>query len=83
MGLAGGGVYGVLSAFLSGIGRPGLNSLAQAAGLVVTVALDLSLIPHLGIVGAATASTFAYLTTAACWSSASAEPRRIARPART
>jgi O-antigen/teichoic acid export membrane protein len=64
VGLAGGGVYGVLSAFMSGIGRPGLNSLAQGAGLVVTVALDLLLIPHLGIVGAATASTFAYLTTA-------------------
>jgi O-antigen/teichoic acid export membrane protein len=63
VGMAGGGVYGVLSAFLSGIGRPGLTSIAQAAGLVVTVALDLTLIPHLGIVGAATASTLAYLTT--------------------
>jgi O-antigen/teichoic acid export membrane protein len=62
-GLAGGSVYGVLSAFLSGIGRPGLTSIAQAAGLVVTVALDLTLIPHLGIVGAATASAFSYLTT--------------------
>lgn len=62
-GMAGGSVYGVLSAFLSGIGRPGLTSIAQAAGLVVTVALDLTLIPHLGIIGAATASTFAYLTT--------------------
>ncbi len=64
VGMAGGSVYGVLSAFLSGIGRPGLTSIAQAAGLVVTVALDLALIPHLGIIGAATASTFAYLTTA-------------------
>jgi Na+-driven multidrug efflux pump len=40
-----------------------LTSIAQAAGLVVTVVLDLTLIPPLGIVGAATASTFAYLTT--------------------
>ena len=63
-GLAGGSVYGVLSAFLSGIGRPGLTSIAQAAGLVVTVALDLTLIPHLGITGAAIASAFSYLTTA-------------------
>jgi O-antigen/teichoic acid export membrane protein len=63
VGMAGGGVYGVLSAYLSAIGRPGLTSIAQAAGLVMTVALDLTLIPHLGIVGAATASTFAYLTT--------------------
>jgi O-antigen/teichoic acid export membrane protein len=62
-GMSGGGVYGVLSAYLSGIGRPGLTSIAQAAGLVVTVVLDLTLIPPLGIVGAATASTFAYLTT--------------------
>lgn len=63
VGLLGGSVYGVLSAFLSGIGRPGLTSIAQGAGLVVTVTLDLTLIPHLGIVGAAIASTFAYLTT--------------------
>jgi O-antigen/teichoic acid export membrane protein len=62
-GLAGGGVYGVLSAFMSGAGRPGLNSFAQVTGLAVTIALDLTLIPHLGIVGAAIASTFAYLTT--------------------
>ncbi len=63
VGMAGGSVYGVLSAFLSGVGRPGLTSIAQAAGLVVTVALDLTLIPRLGIAGAAIASTFAYLTT--------------------
>jgi O-antigen/teichoic acid export membrane protein len=63
IGLAGGSVYGILSAFLSGIGRPGLTSIAQGAGLVVTVALDLTLIPHLGITGAAIASACAYLTT--------------------
>jgi O-antigen/teichoic acid export membrane protein len=62
-GLTGGSVYGVLTAYLSGIGRPGLTSIAQVTGLVVTVALDLTLIPHLGIVGAAIASTFSYLTT--------------------
>lgn len=62
-GLAGGGVYGVTSAFMSGSGRPGRNSFAQGTGLVVTVALDVALIPHLGIVGAAVASSFAYLTT--------------------
>jgi O-antigen/teichoic acid export membrane protein len=64
-GMAGGGVYGVISAFMSGSGRPGRNSLAQAAGLVLTVVLDVTLIPHLGIVGASIASTFAYLTTVA------------------
>jgi O-antigen/teichoic acid export membrane protein len=64
VGMAGGAVYGVLTAFLSGIGRPGLTSIAQGAGLAVTVALDLTLIPHLGIVGASIASTLSYLTTA-------------------
>jgi O-antigen/teichoic acid export membrane protein len=63
VGLTGGSVYGVLSAFLAGIGRPGLTSIAQAAGLAVTVALDLTLIPHLGIIGASIASAFSYLTT--------------------
>lgn len=71
VGLAGGSVYGILSAFWSGIGRPGLTSIAQGAGLVITVALDLTLIPHLGITGAAIASACAYLTTtgvlAACF----------------
>jgi O-antigen/teichoic acid export membrane protein len=77
-GMAGGSVYGVLSAFLSGIGRPGLTSIAQAAGLLVTLALDLALIPHLAIAGAAIASTFAYLTTAcvlvACFRLTQARP---------
>jgi O-antigen/teichoic acid export membrane protein len=64
LGLAGGGVSGVISAFLSGDGRPGLNSAAIAAGLVATVGLDLLLIPRFGVPGAAVASTIAYLTTA-------------------
>jgi O-antigen/teichoic acid export membrane protein len=84
VGLAGGSVYGILSAFLSGIGRPGLTSIAQGAGLVVTVALDLTLIPHLGITGAAIASAFAYLTTtgvlAACFRATGGGSR--AQPAR-
>jgi O-antigen/teichoic acid export membrane protein len=65
VGLAGGGITGVLTAFLSGNGRPGLASAAVGSGLVVTLALDLALIPPFGIKGAATASTVAYLTTAA------------------
>lgn len=64
-GLAGGSVNAVMTAYFSGTGRPGLTSLAQAAGLAVTVALDLALIPRIGIIGAATASAFAYLTTTA------------------
>ena len=42
-GLAAEGVAGVITAFLYGIGRPGLNSIAMGAGVVVTVALDLLL----------------------------------------
>jgi O-antigen/teichoic acid export membrane protein len=56
------GLGGVLTAYLYGIGRPGLNSWAMAAGLAVTVALDLLLIPSHGAVGAAVASAVAYLT---------------------
>jgi O-antigen/teichoic acid export membrane protein len=64
VGLAGEGASGVVSGFLYGDGRPGLNSLGIGAGVVVTVVLDLLLIPHHGAVGAATASSAAYLTTA-------------------
>jgi O-antigen/teichoic acid export membrane protein len=63
-GLALDGVAGVVSGFLYGVGRPGLNSLAMGAGLAVTVVLDLILIPPLGAIGAATASAVAYTTTA-------------------
>jgi O-antigen/teichoic acid export membrane protein len=63
VGLAGGGVVGVIGAFLSGVGRPGLYSAALGAGLPVTVALDLLLIPPFGVTGAAVASAVAYLVT--------------------
>jgi O-antigen/teichoic acid export membrane protein len=62
-GLLGEGMAGLLGAYLYGIGRPGLNSLAIGAGVIVTVAGDLLLIPHFGAVGAAVASAVAYLTT--------------------
>jgi O-antigen/teichoic acid export membrane protein len=63
-GLALDGVAGVVSGFLYGVGRPGLNSLAMGAGLAVTVVLDLILIPPFGATGAAIASAAAYTTTA-------------------
>jgi O-antigen/teichoic acid export membrane protein len=62
-GLALDGIAGVITGFLYGIGRPGLNSLAMAAGLAVTVALDLVLIPQFEATGAAIASAVAYTTT--------------------
>jgi O-antigen/teichoic acid export membrane protein len=54
---------GVGSAFLLGSGRPGLNSLLLGAGLVVTLVLDVLLIPSHAAVGAAWASALAYLLT--------------------
>jgi O-antigen/teichoic acid export membrane protein len=57
------GVTGVITGYLYGVGRPGLNSWAMGVGLVVTVVLDLLLIPPFGANGAAIASATAYLTT--------------------
>jgi O-antigen/teichoic acid export membrane protein len=62
VGLAGEGIGGVITPFLYGVGRPGLNSAAMASGVAVTVLLDLLLIPRMGVVGAAVASSAAYLT---------------------
>ena len=64
MGLALDAVAGVITAFLYGVGRPGLNSLAIAGGLAATVVLDLLLIPRYAAIGAAIASAVAYTSTA-------------------
>ncbi|WP_328993362.1 polysaccharide biosynthesis C-terminal domain-containing protein [Kribbella sp. NBC_01245] len=57
------GASGVASAYLYGRGTPGLNSIVLGIGLVITVVLDLLLIPAYGALGAAAASTAAYLCT--------------------
>ena len=62
LGLALEGVAGVISAYLYGVGRPGLNSCAMGVGLAVCVVLDLLLIPPFGSTGAAAASAATYLT---------------------
>ncbi|HEU5421660.1 MAG TPA: polysaccharide biosynthesis C-terminal domain-containing protein [Streptosporangiaceae bacterium] len=64
-GLIGEGAAGLISAYLYGVGRPGANSLALGVSVVVTVMLDLLLIPHFHAVGAAVASAAAYLTSSA------------------
>jgi len=64
-GLALDGLGGVITGFLYGVGRPGLNSLAMGAGLAATVVLDLILIPPFGATGAAAASAAAYVTSTA------------------
>lgn len=65
VGLSVEGAAAVASAHLRGVGRPGTNSLGMAAGVVVTVVLDVLLIPSTGAVGAAIASSAAYLVTTA------------------
>ncbi|WP_161668711.1 polysaccharide biosynthesis C-terminal domain-containing protein [Kallotenue papyrolyticum] len=55
-------IHKVLAGDLSGRGLPQYPSLTSSVALVVTVGLDLLLIPRLGIVGAALASTLAYTT---------------------
>lgn len=64
VGLLGESVSGLVTGYLYGVGRPGLNSLALGVSVLVTVAGDLLLIPHYGAIGAAIASALAYLTTA-------------------
>jgi O-antigen/teichoic acid export membrane protein len=60
-GLAVEGAAAVSSAYLCGRGRPGANSWGMGAGAVVTVVFDLALIPRFGVIGAAVASSLAYL----------------------
>jgi O-antigen/teichoic acid export membrane protein len=65
-GLVTDGLAAVLSAWLLGTGRPGLNSMAVGAGVVVTVVLDVLLIPSHHAMGAAIASAASYLTVTVC-----------------
>ncbi len=50
----------ILYSDLVGRGRPEVSTVSAAAGMVITVVLDLLLIPSYGVVGAAVASTSAY-----------------------
>lgn len=61
-GLVTDGLGAVLSAWLLGCGRPGLNSLAIGVGVAVTLLLDILLIPSHQAMGAAAASAAAYVT---------------------
>jgi O-antigen/teichoic acid export membrane protein len=62
-GLAVEGAAAVASAYLCGTGRPGANSWGMGVGVAVTITLDILLIPGHEAVGAAIASTVAYLAT--------------------
>lgn len=63
IGLSVEGAAAVASAYLVGIGRPGLNSIGMGVGAILTVTLDVILIPRLGAMGGAITSAIAYLTT--------------------
>jgi len=54
------GLGGVIQGDLSGRGKPGTASKLAGLAAVVTIALDLALIPPFGVIGAALASTAAY-----------------------
>jgi O-antigen/teichoic acid export membrane protein len=64
-GLIGEGAAGLVSAYLYAVGRPGANSLALGVSVVVTIVLDVTLIPRFHVVGAAAASAVAYLVSSA------------------
>ncbi|HEX7294920.1 MAG TPA: polysaccharide biosynthesis C-terminal domain-containing protein [Pyrinomonadaceae bacterium] len=53
-------VANVLAAYIAGIGKPRLNLYVSGVSLIITVSLDLLLIPRFSIVGAAIASTASY-----------------------
>ncbi|MGH3202462.1 MAG: sugar transferase, partial [Streptosporangiaceae bacterium] len=57
------GAAAVASAYLLGIGRPGLNSVGMGVGATLTVTLDILLIPRLGAMGGAITSAVTYLST--------------------
>ena len=57
------GAAAVASAYLLGVGRPGLNSVGMAVGATITVTLDIILIPRYGAIGGAVTSSITYLTT--------------------
>ncbi len=63
IGLSVEGAAAVASAYLVGIGRPGINSIGMGVGTVITVTLDVILIPRFGAVGGAITSAVTYLAT--------------------
>ncbi len=76
------GAAAVASAYLLGCGRPGLNSVGMGVGAVITVTLDIILIPRLGAMGGAITSAITYLTsTITLTLLARRLARRIAPPA--
>jgi len=53
-------ITNVLASYMAGVGKPGFNTLIALVALVFTIVLDITLIPRIGIPGAAIASSFSY-----------------------
>lgn len=64
-GIVGVGFAGVIYSDLGGRGKPYYSTLGAVVSLIITVGLDAWLIPYWDTLGAATASSMAYLTNAA------------------
>jgi O-antigen/teichoic acid export membrane protein len=60
-GLTATGANGAFSGFNDAQGMPKLNLYANSIGLIVTIVLDVALIPLYGPIGAAVASTACYV----------------------
>lgn len=58
------GITRILGGHFQGSGRPELGTLMVAFSFVETIVLDIILIPRIGILGAAIASSIAYITSA-------------------
>ena len=82
VGLLGEGVAGVVSAYLYGVGRPGANSLGIGVAVIVTIALDVALIPRYQAIGASVASAAAYLTSTGALLGCFLLVRRLGRTAK-
>ena len=50
----------VVGGYITGIGRPGIDSIVSVIGLVVNIAVNLVVIPQFGIIGAAATSLLSY-----------------------
>lgn len=55
----------VLANYIAGIGRPGINAIGAIGGVIVNIGANLILIPKMGIIGAAVATSISYTLIAA------------------
>jgi len=80
LGLSIEGAAAVSSAYLMGMGRPGLNSIGMGVGATITVTLDLILIPKYGALGGAITSAITYAVTTLTLTYIAYRVARAARP---